>query len=90
MTHASLACQVERGGQPFPVTELWGHVHLRQGRSFARPHPSDDELELERDMEYFVGPEEALGLRIGEPDTGASDHDTTINAEPVGHAETQT
>ena len=25
------------------------------------PQPSDDELELERDMEYFVEPEEALG-----------------------------
>ncbi len=27
------------------------------------PQPSDDELELERDMEYFVEPEEALGPR---------------------------
>ena len=34
----------------------------------ALPQPSDDELELERDMEYFVEPEEALGPRIGEPD----------------------
>ena len=32
----------------------------------ALPQPSDDELELERDMEYFVEPEEALGTR-GEP-----------------------
>ena len=31
------------------------------------PQPSDDELELERDMEYFVEPEEALGPRVGEP-----------------------
>ena len=29
----------------------------------ALPQPSDDELELERDMEYFVEPEEALGPR---------------------------
>src|ERR1044072_25506 len=29
----------------------------------ALPQPSDDELELERDMEYFVEPEEALGTR---------------------------
>jgi hypothetical protein len=28
--------------------------------------PSDDELELERDMEYFVEPEEALGPRTGD------------------------
>ena len=27
----------------------------------ALPQPSDDELELERDMEYFVEPEEAMG-----------------------------
>jgi DNA-directed RNA polymerase subunit beta' len=27
----------------------------------ALPQPSDDELELERDMEYFVEPDEALG-----------------------------
>ena len=29
----------------------------------APSQPSDDELELERDMEYFVEPEEALGPR---------------------------
>jgi DNA-directed RNA polymerase subunit beta' len=29
----------------------------------APPQPSDDEFELERDMEYFVEPEEALGPR---------------------------
>jgi DNA-directed RNA polymerase subunit beta' len=28
--------------------------------------PSDDELELERHMEYFVEPEEALGPRTGD------------------------
>jgi len=28
--------------------------------------PTDDELELERDMEYFVEPEEALGPRTGD------------------------
>src|SRR5437870_9750336 len=28
----------------------------------ALPQPSDDELELERDMEYFVEPDEAVGL----------------------------
>ena len=27
----------------------------------ALPQPIDDELELERDMEYFVGPDEELG-----------------------------
>jgi hypothetical protein len=27
------------------------------------PQPSDDELELERDMVYFVEPEKALGTR---------------------------
>jgi DNA-directed RNA polymerase subunit beta' len=32
----------------------------------APPQPSDDELELERDMEYFVEPEEALGPRTGD------------------------
>jgi DNA-directed RNA polymerase subunit beta' len=32
----------------------------------ALPQPSDDELELERDMEYFVEPEEALGPRTGD------------------------
>ena len=32
----------------------------------AAPQPSDDELELERDMEYFVEPEEALGPRTGD------------------------
>ena len=33
----------------------------------ALPQPTDDELELERDMEYFVEPEEALGPRTGDP-----------------------
>ena len=32
----------------------------------APPQPSDDEFELERDMEYFVEPEEALSPRTGE------------------------
>jgi len=32
----------------------------------APPQPSDDEMELERDMEYFVEPEEALGPRTGD------------------------
>src|SRR3977135_1333456 len=29
----------------------------------ALPQPTDEELDLERDMEYFVEPEEALGAR---------------------------
>jgi hypothetical protein len=37
---------------------------------WSEVEPSDDELELERDMEYVGEPEEALGPRIGEPDTG--------------------
>ena len=32
----------------------------------ALPQPSDDELELERDMEYFVEPDEAVGPRTGD------------------------
>jgi hypothetical protein len=28
--------------------------------------PTDDELELERDLEYFVEPDEALAPRTGE------------------------
>ncbi len=32
----------------------------------APPQPIDDELELERDMEYFVEPEEALSPRAGD------------------------
>jgi hypothetical protein len=28
--------------------------------------PTDDELELERDMEYFVAPDEALAPRTGD------------------------
>jgi hypothetical protein len=28
--------------------------------------PTDEELDLERDMEYFVEPEEALGPRGGD------------------------
>jgi hypothetical protein len=32
----------------------------------APVQPTDDELELERDMEYFVEPEEALGPRTGD------------------------
>ena len=35
-------------------------------RRRRRHNPSDDELELERDMEYFVEPEEALGPRTGD------------------------
>jgi hypothetical protein len=31
--------------------------------------PTDDELELERDMEYFVEPDEALAPRTGDPIT---------------------
>jgi len=34
------------------------------------PQPSDDELELERDMEYFVEPDEALVPRTGTGDLG--------------------
>ena len=30
------------------------------------PQPSDDELELERDLEYFVEPDEALAPRTGD------------------------
>ena len=41
-------------------------INVRVG-SCGLGEPSDDELELERDMEYFVEPEEALGPRIGEP-----------------------
>ena len=55
-------------------------VDFRKGRSPAQPEgdfrwtsrrrppvqPTDDELELERDMEYFVEPEEALGPRTGD------------------------
>ena len=29
----------------------------------ALPQPTDEELDLERDMEYFIEPEEALGAR---------------------------
>src|ERR1700681_2440463 len=32
----------------------------------APPQPTDEELDLERDMEYFIEPEEAIGTR-GEP-----------------------
>ena len=32
----------------------------------ALPQPSDDELELERDMEYFVEPEDAVAPRTGD------------------------
>jgi DNA-directed RNA polymerase subunit beta' len=32
----------------------------------APPQPTDDELELERDMEYFVEPDEALAPRTGD------------------------
>ena len=41
-------------------------VRLAAGADPAPPQPSDDELELERDMEYFVEPEEALGPRGGD------------------------
>ena len=32
----------------------------------ATPQPSDDELELKRDMEYFVQPEDAVVPRTGD------------------------
>ena len=41
--------------------------HIRIPADEPPPLPSDDELELERDMEYFVEPEEALGRRTGDP-----------------------
>jgi hypothetical protein len=50
--------------------EYYRHVQIPPDEP-PPPQPSDDELALERDMEYFVEPEEALGPRIGEPDTGA-------------------
>jgi hypothetical protein len=32
----------------------------------APPQPSDDELELERDLKYFVEPDEAMAPRTGD------------------------
>ena len=50
-----------RGDQGF---EYYRHVQIPPDEPPpAPPQPSDDELELERDMEYFVEPEEALGAR---------------------------
>ena len=36
---------------------------VEQGQVLVEWDPSDDEMDLERDMEYFVEPEEALGPR---------------------------
>ena len=52
-----------------PGFEYYRHVRIPADEPPpppALPQPSDDELELERDMEYFVEPEEALGPRTGD------------------------
>ena len=49
--------------------EYYRHVQIPSDEPLspsAPLQPSDDELELERDMEYFVEPEEALGPRAGD------------------------
>src|SRR5216117_3438295 len=43
--------------------EYYRHVRIP---AEAPPQPSDDELELERDMEYFVEPEDAVAPRTGD------------------------
>ena len=50
--------------------EFYRHVHIPPDEPPPPPpmiQPSDDELELEREMEYFVEPEEALGSHGLEP-----------------------
>jgi DNA-directed RNA polymerase subunit beta' len=50
--------------------EFYRHVHIPPDEPPPPPpvmQPSDDELELEREMEYFVEPEEALGSHQVEP-----------------------
>jgi DNA-directed RNA polymerase subunit beta' len=39
----------------------------------APQQPSDDEMELERDMEYFVEPDEAMVPRTGTPGDGGAE-----------------
>jgi DNA-directed RNA polymerase subunit beta' len=49
--------------------EYYRHVQIPPDEPPPPPapvQPTDDELELERDMEYFVEPEEALGPRTGD------------------------
>jgi DNA-directed RNA polymerase subunit beta' len=49
--------------------EFYRHVQIPPDEPPPPPapvQPTDDELELERDMEYFVEPEEALGPRTGD------------------------
>jgi DNA-directed RNA polymerase subunit beta' len=49
--------------------EFYRHVSIPADEPPPPPppvQPSDEELELERDMEYFVEPEEALGPRAGD------------------------
>ena len=46
---------------------FYRHVRIPADEPPPPAQPSDDELELERDMEYFVEPEEALGPRTGDP-----------------------
>jgi DNA-directed RNA polymerase subunit beta' len=49
--------------------EYYRHVQIPPDEPPPPPppvQPSDEELELERDMEYFVEPEEALGPRAGD------------------------
>jgi DNA-directed RNA polymerase subunit beta' len=49
--------------------EYYRHVQIPPDEPPPPPapvQPTDDDLELERDMEYFVEPEEALGPRTGD------------------------
>jgi len=49
--------------------EYYRHVQIPPDEPPPPPapvQPTDDELELERDMEYFVEPEEAIGPRTGD------------------------
>jgi DNA-directed RNA polymerase subunit beta' len=49
--------------------EYYRHVQIPPDEPPPPPapvQPTDDELELERDLEYFVEPEEALGPRTGD------------------------
>ncbi|MGE5245135.1 MAG: DNA-directed RNA polymerase subunit beta', partial [Betaproteobacteria bacterium] len=51
--------------------EYYRHVQIPPDEPPPPPppvQPTDEELDLERDMEYFVEPEEALGPRTGEPE----------------------
>jgi len=49
--------------------EYYRNVHIPPDEPPPPPppvQPTDDELELERDMEYFVEPDEALAPRTGD------------------------